>query len=62
MAHSMHCTRSVEGLTIALVDDVLTTGASVSAAADALLRRGAKAVDAWTLAYTEPHQPRELND
>lgn len=59
MANSIHCTRSVEGLTIAIVDDVLTTGASVSAAAAALLRRGAKAVDAWTLAYTEPHQPRD---
>jgi len=62
MAHSMHCTRSVDGLTIALVDDVLTTGASVSAAADALMRRGAKAVDAWTLAFTEPHQPRDWQD
>lgn len=62
MANSMHCTRAVDGLTIALVDDVLTTGASVSAAAEALLRRGAKAVDAWTLAYSEPHQPRSAAD
>ena len=62
MANSMHCTRAVDGLTIALVDDVLTTGASVSAAAEALLRRGAKAVDAWTLAYSEPHQPRDVAD
>lgn len=57
MSHSMHCTRSVKGLTVAVVDDVLTTGASVSAAALALQRCGAVAVDAWTLAYTEPHAP-----
>lgn len=58
MLGSMHCTRSVSGLKLAIIDDVLTTGASISAAADALLRRGAVAVDAWTLAYAEPHQPR----
>ncbi|SDB34727.1 comF family protein [Pseudidiomarina indica] len=58
MTHSMHCTRSMTGLTVAVVDDVLTTGASMSAAADALLRRGAKAVDAWAFAYVEPHQPQ----
>lgn len=62
MLSSMHCTRDVTGLTVAVVDDVLTTGASVSAAAQALLKRGAKAVDAWTLAYTEPHQPLTSDD
>ncbi len=55
MQNAMHCTRDVRGLTIAVVDDVLTSGASVTAAAAALQRRGAKAVDAWTLCYTEPH-------
>ncbi|RUO63024.1 ComF family protein [Pseudidiomarina insulisalsae] len=54
MENAMHCTRSVGGLTVAVVDDVLTSGASVTAAAAALQRRGAKAVDAWTLCYTEP--------
>lgn len=60
MHHSMHCTRDVSGLKLAVIDDVLTTGASISAAADALMRRGALAVDAWTLAYAEPHQPRDV--
>jgi len=58
MHRSMHCTRDVKGLKLAVIDDVLTTGASVSAAVDALMRRGAVAVDAWTLAFAEPHQPR----
>ncbi|MDN7126175.1 ComF family protein [Pseudidiomarina sp. 1ASP75-14] len=56
MAKAMHCTRSLKGLTVALVDDVVTTGASVTAAAAALQRRGAKAVDVWALCYTEPHR------
>jgi predicted amidophosphoribosyltransferase len=55
----MHCSRDVSGLKLAIIDDVLTTGASMSAAADALTRRGAKVVDGWALAYAEPHQPRE---
>ncbi|WP_404409047.1 ComF family protein [Pseudidiomarina marina] len=57
MYRSMHCSRDVSGLKLAIIDDVLTTGASMSAAADALMRRGAKVVDAWALAYAEPHQP-----
>lgn len=60
MQNALHCTRDVNGLTVAVVDDVLTTGASVTAAAAALQRRGAKAVDAWTLCYSEPHAPGEL--
>lgn len=60
MQNAMHCTRSVQGLTVAVVDDVLTSGASVTAAAAALQRRGAKAVDVWALCYTEPHAPGRL--
>lgn len=42
----------VEGLHIALFDDVITTGATVTAVSQALLRAGAKRVDVWALART----------
>ena len=48
------CERSFPGLHVALVDDVMTTGATLEAAADALLRAGAARVDAWVVARTLP--------
>ena len=44
-----------QGLRVALVDDVMTTGATVTMAAAALLRAGAAAVDVWVLARTPAH-------
>ena len=42
----------VEGCHLALFDDVITTGASVTAASQALLKAGAARVDIWALART----------
>lgn len=49
---AIHCTQSLTGQRVAVIDDVLTTGASVNAAAQALKKRGAGTVDAWTVAFT----------
>ncbi len=44
------CADAVDGQHIALVDDVMTTGATLSEAARILKKAGAKTVDAWVLA------------
>ncbi len=45
-------TRDVTGLHIALVDDVLTTGATLQSATRVLLANGASAVEWWVAART----------
>lgn len=52
MRRAFLATRRLDGLHIALIDDVLTTGASLDAAAHALKLAGASRVDAWVLART----------
>lgn len=47
---------SLRGGCVALVDDVLTTGATAQAAADALLRAGVADVQVWALARTPDPQ------
>ena len=44
----------VAGRSVAIVDDVMTTGASVAAAAMAARRAGAVRVEAWVAARTLP--------
>ena len=53
------CTASFAGSHVAIVDDVMTTGATLDAAAVALRRAGAARVDAWVVARTLPPR-REL--
>ena len=42
--------RRLDGLCVAIVDDVVTSGATLSALAETLKKQGAKRVDAWVLA------------
>ena len=42
----------LDGLTVAVVDDVVTTGATANSVAVALLRSGAAQVDIWSIART----------
>lgn len=49
--------QSVEGKAVMLIDDVLTTGATVAECARVLRAAGAKSVDVLTLALVPPGQP-----
>ncbi len=44
--------RSVKGLTIAIVDDVMTTGSTLNEASKTLMAAGAEKVYAWSIART----------
>lgn len=46
------CTKDVAGLHLALIDDVVTTGATANVIAELLKRRGAASVQIWALART----------
>ena len=49
------CDRDLGGMRIALIDDVMTTGASLNELAKAVRSRGAAQVSAWVVARTVPH-------
>lgn len=49
------CDMDLTGKRVALVDDVLTTGASLNALAEAVSKRGAIQISAWVVARTLPH-------
>lgn len=48
------CTMNVKGLWVAVVDDVSTSGATLSAVARELKAQGARRVSAWVVARTSP--------
>ena len=52
---AFHCAHSLEGLNIAIVDDVMTTGASLNELARQLKQRGAAHVQCWVIARTQHH-------
>lgn len=49
------CSSEVAGKHIAIVDDVMTSGATLNELASALLNAGATEVSAWVIARTLPH-------
>ncbi|MDO8291708.1 MAG: ComF family protein [Gallionella sp.] len=53
--NAFRCDRDLSGKRVALVDDVLTTGASLNALAEAVQKRGAAEISAWVVARTLPH-------
>jgi ComF family protein len=53
---AFHCTKDLNGKHIALVDDVMTTGASLNALAKAVLQQGAVKVSTWVVARTIKRQ------
>ncbi len=52
-----HCRTRLDGMRVAVVDDVITTAATVNAAAEALRLAGARSVVAWAVARTLPGDP-----
>jgi len=55
MRKAFSCSAAVAGIHIAVVDDVMTSGASLNELAHALLRAGASEVSNWVVARTLPH-------
>ena len=55
MRQAFTCTENLAGLHVAIVDDVMTSGASLNEVAQALRRAGALEVSAWVVARTLPH-------
>jgi ComF family protein len=54
--NAFQCDADLTGKRIAMVDDVLTSGASLNALAAALQKRGASEISAWVVARTLPHR------
>ena len=54
--NAFRCDVDLCGMHVALVDDVLTTGASLNALADTVKKCGAAEVSAWVVARTLPHK------
>lgn len=57
LRNAFRCDLDVQGMHVAVVDDVMTTGATMDALAEALKQRGAARVSAWCIART-PHPAR----
>lgn len=51
---AFHCQQNLQGLNIAMIDDVMTTGASMNELAKTLKQAGAAHVECWVIARTLP--------
>lgn len=54
MRNAFRCERRLDGMKVALLDDVMTTGASLNALATAVKKAGAAMVECWVIARTQP--------
>lgn len=54
MRNAFHCETRLDGLRVALLDDVMTTGASLNALAKTVKAAGAIHVECWVVARTLP--------
>lgn len=55
MRRAFACTQDLSGKHVAVVDDVMTSGASLNEVAIALRSAGAREISAWVVARTLPH-------
>ncbi|MBY0576639.1 MAG: ComF family protein [Gallionellaceae bacterium] len=53
---AFRCDTDLTGKRVALVDDVMTTGASLDALAEAVQQMGASEISVWVVARTLPHK------
>lgn len=53
MRNAFVCNRRLDGIRVALVDDVMTTGASLHALTTAVRKAGAASVECWVVARTQ---------
>lgn len=53
--NAFRCNMDLTGKHVALVDDVLTTGASLNSLAEAISASGAREISVWVVARTLPH-------
>lgn len=62
MRDAFRCDVDLTGKRVALVDDVLTTGASLNALAKAVRKQGASRIEAWVVARTLPRSGLRSED
>lgn len=60
MRNAFACDLDLHGLHVAVVDDVMTSGATLNELARTLRRAGAREVSAWVVARTPRHQARKV--